>query len=269
MTRSFWALVGFYCLGSAGSVQAHEYWLLAEDYTIEASGQLRVAQMNGEKMAGANLPYQPNGLKRFEVVVGDTVTPVVARLGDTPALAMAAPGEGLAIVVAQTAKISVRYQEFAKFESFARHKGLPEVVDLHRSRGLPETGFAETYVRFAKSLVSIGAGAGSDRAMGLRIEIVAQENPYQDDMTDGMTLQVLLDGQPRASAQLSLFETAADGVVSETFHVTDANGMVTVPAKSGSVYLADSVDLFALPNDDINAGPLWHSDWASLTYMIP
>jgi hypothetical protein len=34
-------------------------------------------------------------------------------------------------------------------------------------------------------------------------------------------------------------------------------------------YLADSVDLRALPNDDIDTGPVWHSDWASLTFRTP
>ena len=105
--------------------------------------------------------------------------------------------------------------------------------------------------------------------MGLRLELVALENPYLDDMTDGMTVQVLLDGQPRQSAQLSLFQMTSAGVVTESFFKTDDQGLVTVPTQPGATYLADSVDLFALPNDDPKAGPVWHSDWASLTYAVP
>ena len=138
-----------------------------------------------------------------------------------------------------------------------------------KARGLPETDFVESFRRYAKSLMAVGNGAGSDRAIGLHIEIVALANPYTDDMTKGMPLRVLLNGQPRAMARLALFETAADGTVTEAPYTTDAQGEVTVPAKPGATYLADSVDLYSLPNNDAAAGPVWHSDWASLTYAVP
>ncbi len=123
--------------------------------------------------------------------------------------------------------------------------------------------------------------------MGLKIEFVAEANPYTDDLTSGMPLLLLLDGAPRADAQVELFQTAADGTVTITLHRTDAEGRVTVPVLPGMEYrtdaegrvtvpvlpgmeyLVDNVDLRALPNDDAAAGPVWHSDWASLTFRTP
>jgi hypothetical protein len=134
---------------------------------------------------------------------------------------------------------------------------------------LPQTGFTESYLRYAKSLLAVGAGAGADRAMGLQMELVAQANPYTDTMAAGMPLLVLRGGQPFAHAQVELFAQGADGSVTASTYLADANGVATVPAQSGTTYLADSVDIYALPNDDALAGPVWHSDWASLTYMVP
>lgn len=255
--------------GGVFSAQAHEFWLLPEDFTIEAGAQVRVSLRNGQKMVGVDLPYLPENLPRFELVMGDAVTTIAARVGDQPAINLPAPGNGLAILVAETIDLTVPYDDFAGFVRFAEHKAMPQAIVDHKARGLPEIGFVEEFRRYAKALMAIGDGAGSDRAVGLRIEIVALANPYTDDLSQGMPLQVLLDGQPRAMARLALFETAADGTVTETPYTTDAQGQVTVPAKPGATYLADSVDLFALPNNDAAAGPVWHSDWASLTYAVP
>lgn len=230
---------------------------------------MRVSLRNGQHMVGVDLPYLPENLPRYDVALGATIAPIPARTGDMPAIVLPSLSDGLAIFVVQTSDLTVPYKEFAGFEKFAHHKDEADAIALHKARGLPEAGFIESFKRYAKSLVAIGSGVGADRPMGLRIEIVAQENPYLDDMTDGMTLLVLLDGQPRKTAQLSLFETTSAGVVSETFYKTDDQGLVTVPAQPGATYLADSVDLFALPNNDAAAGPVWHSDWASLTYAVP
>lgn len=271
MRRSFTATIwlGLALAFSASLAQAHEFWLHPEDFTVAPDTQVRVNLRNGLHMVGVDLPYLPENLPRFEVISGDTVTPITSRVGDLPAITIAALDEGLAIFVTETSDLTVRYEKFDSFQRFADHKAMPEVIAQHRARGLPEAGFVETFRRYAKSLMAVGDGAGSDRAIGLRIEIVALANPYTDDMTNGMPLQVLMDGKPRAMARLAMFETAADGTVTETPYTTDANGQVTVPAKPGATYLADSVDIFALPNNDPAAGPVWHSDWASLTYAVP
>jgi hypothetical protein len=201
--------------------------------------------------------------------MGDSVTPYVGRLGDSPALMMTAPQTGLAVVAMETIDTVLTYKEFAKFQRFTVHKSLTSILDQHAARGLPEIGFGESYRRYCKSLIAVGDGAGSDRVIGHRIEIVALANPYTDDLTNGMPLQVFMDNAPRAAAQLSIFAMAPDGSVTETFYTTDAMGMITVPALPGHVYLADSVDMYALPNDDVAKGPVWHSDWASLTYLVP
>lgn len=272
MKRSFWVALGFGVamgMGAAVSVQAHEFWFMPEDFTLDAGAQVRANLRNGSHMVGVDLPYLPENLPRYEVLLGDTVTPITARLGDTPAVDVAVPGTGLAILVAETINLTVTYDDFAVFKRFTEHKAMPQIAEHHVTRGLPDKGFTESYKRYVKSLVAIGDGAGADRVLGMRIEIVALANPYTDDISKGMPLQVFMDGKPRVGAQLLMLATDAAGVVTEVPYVTDGNGMAVVAAVSGSTYLADSVDIFALPNNDAMAGPVWHSDWASMTYAVP
>lgn len=254
---------------STVSAKSHEFWLSAADYTVPAGEALAVTLRVGQEMKGAPISYLPHDIVRSEVVQGDTVRPVTGRMGDNPAIAMPAGEDGLLVVVHETGDSRLTYQDFAVFGRFVAHKDFKGALEAHSARGLPQTGFQETYRRYAKSLIAVGSGAGEDRAMGLKIEIVALANPYTDDVTAGLPLLVLLDGAPRADVQVELFGTAADKRVTITKHRTDAAGQVTVPVQAGVEYLADSVALTALPNDDAAAGPVWHSDWASLTFMVP
>lgn len=254
---------------STGAAKAHEFWLSPDDYTIAPEDVMAVRLRVGQEMKGAALSYLPNAITRFEVVQGDGIRPVEGRLGDNPALQMAAETDGLAIIVHETADSELNYSDFAVFQRFVAHKDFRTALADHAARGLPEAGFRETYRRHAKSLIAVGSGAGADRAIGLKIEIVALANPYTDDLTAGLPLLVLLDGAPRADTQVELFQTAPDGTVTITRHRTDAEGKVTVPVLPGMEYLVDNVDLRALPNDDSKTGPVWHSDWASLTFHTP
>lgn len=248
---------------------AHEFWLLPEDFTVDPGTELIVGLRNGQMMQGISLSYLPASIARFETTIATTTTPVIARLGDQRLTALTDPLAGLAIVLHETTDSKLTYTEFEKFQKFVTHKGFTDVLVQHAARGLPDTGFTESYRRYAKTLIAVGDGAGADQAMGLRIEIVALANPYTDDLTTGLPLQVLRDGQPLPGAQVELFATSADGTVTQAFHTTDPAGVALVPAQPGITYLADTVDIYALPNDDPATGPVWHSDWASLTYMVP
>ncbi|MGL4405656.1 MAG: hypothetical protein ACRCT6_07855, partial [Notoacmeibacter sp.] len=79
----------------------------------------------------------------------------------------------------------------------------------------------------------------------------------------------LLDGQPRSDAQLELFGRFPDESIKRVVYRTDAQGMVNITVEPGVEYLADNVAMTALPNGDPAAGPVWHSDWASLTFKVP
>lgn len=248
---------------------AHEFWISPERYQIargaEAVAHLRV----GEAFKGPAFSYIERQTTRFDLVQGDMVTPVIARTGDNPAMDMALEAAGLWIVVHETGDSTLTYRDREKFEAFVAHKAFPGVLVDHAARGLPETGFKESYRRFAKALIAVGDGAGQDRPVGLRTEIVALANPYTDDLNEGLPVQVLYEGAPRVDAQVELFARAPDGTVEVTLHQTDAEGRVRLPVQPGTEYLADAVKMVALDNDDPEAGPVWQSLWAVLTFKTP
>jgi len=178
--------------------------------------------------------------------------------------------DGLAVLVHETTDSTLTYREFEKFINFIEHKDFEGLPEAHIARGLPDVGFIESYRRFAKSLVSVGYGAGQDRQIGLEIEIVALSNPYTDELSEGMAVQVFLNGTRRADVQIEVFSRRAGTKEPALIQLyrTDALGIARFPVISGHEYMVDNVALRpveAASADD----PVWHSLWANLTFAVP
>ena len=268
MLRTLLALLFLSVLGLPGA-KAHEFWIEPQAYEIAPGDPIVARLRNGEKLNGVALPYLPAGYRRFELVEDGASRTVEGRLGDEPALNMPADAEGLVIVALETTDSILSYDDPERFKGFVAHKDLAGALEAHARRGLPEAGFSERYSRHVKALVAVGAGAGADRPVGLSTEIVAEANPYTDDLSGGLPLRVLFEGAPRPGVQLELFARGPDGEVTITLHRTDAEGRVTVPVASGHEYFADAVVLLDTGNDRPEAGPVWQSLWAGLSFAVP
>jgi len=254
------------CVGA--KALAHEFWISPETYRIGAEDQLRADLRLGQMFEGAAFSYLPPQFERFHLVYDGRVVPVEGRIGDLPALAMPAPGPGLVTVVHQTTDSVLTYTEAERFADFATHKGFPDVLDAHKARGLPETGFRERYSRYAKSLIAVDGGVGRDGPVGMLTEIVALANPYTDDLSGGMPVRVLYQGAARIDAQVEVFAKAPDGAVTVATYRTDGKGEATIPVARGMEYLIDAVVMRPLTSES-ESDPVWESLWASLTFRVP
>lgn len=248
---------------------AHEFWIEPETYTVDPGDPIIAELRVGQDFKGAAQTYFPDRFARFDVKMGESTRAVEGRIGDRPAMTFVPEGEGLAVVIHETKGHTLRYSSRDLFENFVEHKDLGDVLERHAARGLPELEFREAYTRYAKSLVAVGDGAGADTAVGLHTEIVALTNPYTDELSDGLGVRVLLDGKPRADAQVEVFARDGDGNVTQSFYRTDAAGETVIPVDPATEYMVDAVVMEDTGNDDPEAGPVWHSAWANLTFRTP
>lgn len=254
----------------AAPLAAHEYWIEPQAYQIPANGQLVADLVNGEEFKGSKLAYIPQRFVHFVAVMNGKVAPVPGRVGDMPALTMDLPTEGLAVVAYQSRNLTVDYEEWEKFKSFVKHKDLGDAEAMHTARGFAIGGLTEVYSRYSKSLVAVGAGGGEDVRTGLTTELVALTNPYTDDVSDGIRVQLFYLQNVRANTQVEVFEKAPDGSVAQAFYRTDSDGIATIPVKAGHTYMADAVVLRE-PKENVAAdtGAVWETLWANLTWAVP
>lgn len=250
--------------------RGHEFWIDPLDFFVTGGEPIEADLRVGQDFEGGALSFLPPQFRRFDLAQGAAVGPVEGRIGDRPALSQAPAGEGLAVAIHVTTDSILTYSAWEDFVAFVEHKDATWTLEAHKAARLPDAGFREAYSRYAKSLVAVGNGAGADREYGLLAEIVALANPYTDDVSDGLPVRVLYEGEPRRAEQLEVFEKAPDGQVTVTRLRTDAEGVVTVPVRPGHEYMLDSVVLRraegALADD---RGAVWESLWANLTFAVP
>lgn len=263
-----------FCSLLATPALGHEYWLEPVAYEIPADGMLVADIVNGETFAGNRLPYLPSRTSAYEVRLGAAVAPVEMRAGDRPGLAVPALGDGLTVATLVAAPAVLTYDEFETFLRFAGHKdllgGAEAVAARHDARGLPREDVREVYVRFCKTLVAAGSGAGADTRVGLETEFVALANPYVDDLSGGLPVALYLGDAPRPDALVEIFDRAPDGTVTVSTARTDAAGVALVPVTAGHDYMLDAVVLRE-PSAAVAAetGAAWESLWANLTFHVP
>ena len=256
---------------TATSTPAHEFWLEPDDYTIAAGDLLEADIRIGQNFKGNAYSFNPANHTRFEIVDGDGAAPVTSRIGDVPAVAQRVEGAGgLAILVHQTTDSRLTYDDPAIFARFIEMEGLDGTAEAHAARGLPESGFREVYSRHVKSLVDTGPG-GLDRALGLPIELVVEDDPYADPPPEAIAIRALYEGEPMVDALVNVLVRAPGAPEAETLLKlrTDAEGRVSVP-------VADLPPRDVLANvvkmrqpDAAKAGAtdaVWESLWASTTF---
>jgi len=247
----------------ATPVSAHEFWIAPESGEISPGESIVADLMVGKMFKGEPYPYLSNRFRAFTVTVGGETSTIAGNDGDIPAVAMKAERSGLYVIALQTVAFRLTYDDWSKFRDYLALEGLDQFADLHRERGLPETGFAERYTRYAKALVQVGPFAASeaDVRTGMPFELVAEDNPYSPRV-EILRVSLIWRGVPVANHQISIFRN--DGVVTRTTAITDAAGRASIPLPGDGEYLLNAV--YLEPVD--NAPVVWESHWASMSFKL-
>ncbi len=232
---------------------------------------IRADFKNGQEFKGNSLSFFDRSSTRFDLAVGDKITPLTPRNGDRPALDTMAPeSDALVVVLHEKASATLTYREWAKFAKFAAHKDFANAQADHDAAGWPREGFKERYSRHVKALVGVGSGEGADQAYGLATEFIALTNPYAADFDGQMSVALTYQDAPRADVQVEVFDRAPDDTVTISLHRTDSGGKVTVPVTPGHDYLFDAVVLRPAADAGSDpAAPVWETLWAALTFSVP
>ncbi len=254
----------------ASPALGHEFWLDPLAYQGPADSILAASIVNGQNFEGAQISYFPQRFTRFDVILGASIVPVEGRIGSSPALLAPPLGEGLHVVVYQSTDAAVNYEAFENFARFAGHKGFVGYEQAHTDRGLPMTNFNEVYSRYVKTLIGVGTSAGADARVGLETELVALDNPYTDNVSAGMRIQLFYGDAVRANTQIEVFEKPLETAETPVLYTTNADGVATIQVRPGHEYLVNAVVL--REPDAAKAAAfdaVWETLWASMTFAIP
>lgn len=264
--RKLTSLLGWLALATSSS--AHELWIEPEFFQVD-SGQPVVAELlNGQEFVGVSLPYATRSIVRLEAATHGELDEITGRLGDRPAIRIS-PEDGLLSIGYESKSQNLRYKDWAKFQAFADHKGFSNARAIHEERDLSFDEFSEGYTRFSKSLIGVGGAQGEPFVFGFEFEIASLDNPIisKDNV---VPMRLLYQSSALADHQVEVFERSPDGKVEITYLQTDAEGIISIPTKSGHQYMLDAV-YFREPSDELleRMDVDWETLWANLTFARP
>ncbi len=256
-------------LGFTHASLSHELWIDTPNFEPATGDEIPIELRNGQMFKGISLSFFNNRVQELYFDLTGRID-ADSRMGDMPAMIVPPQKDGLLRVVYVSKPDVLTYAKWEKFVDFTNHKDAIWACEEHVKQGFPQDGFKEVYTRYSKALIGVGTSQGVDENFGLEIEITALLNPYTDNMTNGLPVDVRYRNIPRINAQIEVFERSADGSTQNYTLRTDDHGQAIIPVKSGHTYLLDSVVLRAAPNrDSTQTEPLWQSLWAALTFKVP
>ncbi len=255
-------LLLFLC-AAAPSATAHEFWLQPNSYFPSSGAKITISHNYGQNFKGDGLPYVGEWHQRYIVSDGDRERSVRGYDGDLPAIQTEFDSGGLKVFGYFGTPEPQSYDSLDAFETYLRKVGLDHVVARHRQQGKPATEIREIYARNAKLLLGVGDASGSDRALGLPLELIAGRNPYTLRAGDMLPVRLLYKGKPIANIAIFTFSKADPTNPVKT--MTDSEGRAAIALPARGAYLLNAVHMFEpAPGEKAE----WTSLWASLTFAV-
>ncbi|MEW5757467.1 MAG: DUF4198 domain-containing protein [Pseudomonadota bacterium] len=259
-----WRAVILVALLSAAPAQAHEFWIEPQHYRVAPGATVALRLFVGQDFKGDALIYLPELVERFVHVGPQGETSIDAVPGDDPAGEINVTETGLHRVAYRSKASSISFNSRDEFERYLDLEGLERIRETSDYNARTRPPIHELFSRCAKTLIGAGASpAGTDQPLGLRLELIAERNPYTPGDFTRTPVRLLLDGKPLAGALVKAFHHSDPRY--NTRARTDAQGRALLDLHHPGVWLLNAVHLFPA---SAAAHAQWESLWASLTFQL-
>lgn len=255
-------------VATAGArLAAHDFWLEPSAFQPAVGSMLSLALRVGQHFNGEAVPRQARMIEKFVISGPDGERAVDGREGLDPAGFVTVSTPGLYVVGYRSLPSSVELGA-EQFEKYLAEEGLDAIIEQRKKTGRSQTPGLEIYSRCAKTLVrtpSSGPVTGGDRPLGLRLELVAETNPYAaaPKLRAPHAFHLLYEGKPLAGTLVVAINRAAPET--KVSARTDRAGRVALALTPG-VWLVKAVHMIPAP---AGVAAEWESLWASLTFELP
>lgn len=247
-------LVAFAC----ARVAAHDFWIEPNTFSARAGAPLSFALRVGEHFKGDPVPRQAAMIERFVIAGPGGVRDVTGREGRDPAGFTSIETPGVYVIGYRSRPTSLE-SDAAKFEKYLHEEGLERISDQRKQAGRSNTPGIEIFSRCAKALITSPELPLKDQALGLRLELIAEQ------ITSGKpaTFRLLYEGQPLEGALVVAIPK--DKPMEKLTARSNKAGRVTFTLPGG-VWLLKAVHMAPAPRE---TAAEWESLWASTTFELP
>jgi dipeptidyl aminopeptidase/acylaminoacyl peptidase/uncharacterized GH25 family protein len=248
---------------------AHEFWLQPKQFWWEPAQSMPLSLRVGHGDHSARSRIPSRRITRFEVIgPGDEALDLrsQARPGEDTELRFDAPGSYIVVLATDNQARSDLPAD--RFNEYLRAEGLTPALAAREQAGLTRADGSERYSRQAKSLVQVGISQQQShvtQAVGLRLEIVPEINPYAEPRPSQLPVRVLFEGKPLAGALVKMSNPTEASKLAVS-RISDEQGRAVFDMPSQGQWLMHVAWTQVLPAADEAD---FDTVFASLTFGLP
>ncbi|MBI4719449.1 MAG: DUF4198 domain-containing protein [Planctomycetes bacterium] len=244
---------------------AHDFWIEPSTFAPRSDELVKVSLRVGDDFNGRPVLRDAQKIRAFIAVTPDGEAPVVGLDGSDPAGFVRVGPPGVYVIGYRSHRLRHELSP-RQFEAYLHEEGLEQILAHRRTRGETEKNVTEVYSRCAKSLLVIGPveQAGSDRRLGMTLELVAESSPWARCSGEPLTLKLLYDDHPLEGVRVEAQNRSAPDT--RMAARTDHEGRVRFTIDQPGPWLIVAVHMVPVVG---GADADWESFWASLTFDMP
>lgn len=250
----------------AGLASAHEFWLQPKKFRYKPGEEIKIDLMVGEGYTGEFWDLSRHKVEKLQLHrlsgVRDLTKEVKPTSGNNILFKADFGGTYLFALQSNDAYIELEGKEF---NAYLKEDGLDYMLDERTKAGTLDKKSTEFYTRFAKLLMQTGDRPDDTykKVLGLRYEIIPEQNPYALKVGDYLQCKVLYQGKPAAFAMVKVWNRVNDNTFLQNLY-TEKDGTVRFPINAAGPWMVSSVQMIHAEKP----GAEYHSLWASLVFGI-
>lgn len=245
---------------------AHEFWLQPKKYRYQLGEEMKIDFMVGESFTGEFWDLTHHKVEKLELHISsgakDMAKEVKTTKGNNLTVKMDQEGTYLFSMISNAAYIEM---EGKAFNEYLKEDGLDDILTDRKRTNQLDKPSTEYYSRYAKLLVQAGEKKDDTfkKKIGLRYEIVPDQNPYTLKTGDYLQCKVFYEGKPAPHALVKVWSKINNTTFLQNIY-TEKDGSVRFPISTSGEWMVSSVKMIKSEK----AGAEYHSLWASLVFGI-
>jgi uncharacterized GH25 family protein len=245
---------------------AHEFWLQPKKYRYKVGEEVHMDFMVGESFTGEFWDLIKHRAEKVELHRASGVSDLTKQVRPNKGknLSLMADQEGTYLIALQSNAAFIETEGKA-FNDYLKEDGLDDILSERKKLNQLDKPSREFYSRFAKLMVQAGDKKDDTfkKMIGLRYEIVPDQNPYTLKTGDYLQCKVFYEGKVVPHALVKVWSKINNTTFLQNIY-TEKDGSIRFPISTTGEWMVSSVKM--IKSD--KAGAEYHSLWASLVFGI-
>ena len=244
---------------------AHEFWLQPQKFLLRPSEKTNIDVFVGENYTGskvdaskftvAKLTHYGNGMEE------DFMSKLSTK--DSVKIEVSFAMEGNHLIAFNNTNKFIELKA-AKFNEYLKGEGLENIIKLRKQQGKENKVGRELYQRCVKTLFQVGDVKDETfkQNTGMRLEIIALENPYLVKDKKMIPFKVLFDNETVTNALVLAWHFNRGKTIVEKLR-SNKEGEVMIPIAKSGRWMISTVKMISITD---NQKADYQSFWGSYTF---